>query len=146
MFLQIKPTFQKRSLIFQNLLIFILSVNENYLSVQFCEGETLLNHTGIIYRISCKYCTSFYTEEPSRTGLLRIQDHKRNYKDGELKSELLFHALDTDHTLDFENIDVLASRITNLSKQLCLECWHTGSQSQPLYEAKPIPAEYKVFM
>ena len=47
---------------------------------------------------------------------------------------------------DFVNIDVLPSAITNSYQSLFLERWHIGSQSQPLNEAKPIPAEHKVLM
>ena len=84
--------------------------------------------------------------ETDRTGLLRIKVLKRNYENGELKSELVCHAFDTDHSPDFENIDLLMSYIANLRQRLFLKGWHTGSQSQPLNEIKPVPAVYKVPM
>ena len=80
------------------------------------------------------------------TGFLRIQEHKRNYKSGELKSKPVCHAFDTDHTPDFEDIDVLASAVTNLHQWLFLEDWYTGKQSQPYNEAKPVPTEIEVLM
>ena len=65
--------------------------------------------------------------ETGRTGLLRIQDHKQNYKNGELKSKLVCHALDTDHTPEFENIDVLASGI--MVQIFTNDCfWRVGIQ------------------
>ena len=52
--------------------------------------------------------TLVFIEETWRIGLLRIQDHKWNYKNGELKSKLVCHVLDTNHVPDFETIDVLS--------------------------------------
>ena len=62
--------------------------------------STLLNPNCIDYR-NYKVCVCVYTGKNDRTEILRIQEYKRNYKNGELKPKLVCHAPDTDHTPDF---------------------------------------------
>ena len=56
---------------------------------------------------------------------LTIQDFKTKKKlikiKKKLKSNLIFHALDTDHDPDFETFGVLTSSVTNLCQRLFLE-------------------------
>ena len=56
------------------------------------------------------------------------QGYKRNYKNGELKSKLVYSALVTDHTSDFAKIEILTPSIINLRQRLLLEGMYTGSQ------------------
>ena len=49
-----------------------------------------------------------YIGEAGRTGTIRIKEHKRAFKSGDLKSKLICHALETDHEHDFEMVKVLA--------------------------------------
>ena len=43
----------------------------------------------------------FILGKTGRTGILIIQNHKENYKNGELKTKFVCEALGTDHTPNF---------------------------------------------
>ena len=86
-------------------------------------------------------CTSGKT---GRTGTIRLKDHKRPFKTGDMRSKLVHHALETDHVPNFGKTTVLAAGIKNYESRVLLEGIFTKLQPAPLNEAMTWPSEYSI--
>ena len=67
------------------------------------------------------------------------------FKSGDLRSKLVYHALETDHVPNFETVKELASGVNLYKSRIFLEGIYTKLQLAPLNEAVTIPSVYTVF-
>ena len=65
-----------------------------------------LEKSNVVYEINCKDCDYKYVGETKRNVKYRIKQHKNDEKQGGLKSNVAFHHLDKNHTIDYDNIDI----------------------------------------
>lgn len=66
----------------------------------------ILQNAGIVCSIACKDWDSVYIGETRRSYYIRLEEHKRAYKSGNLH-----HSVDTDHIPDFEGMKYLNSSL-----------------------------------
>ena len=85
-----------------------------------------------------------YISETGRIGTNRIKEHKRAFKTSDLRSKLVYHALETNHVSNFEMVKVLASGVSLYESRIFLEGVYTKLQPAPLNEAMTIPSEYTI--
>ena len=86
-----------------------------------------------------------YIGETSRTGTIRIKEHKRAVNSGDVKCKLVCHALETNHAPNFDKVKILASGINIYDSRMFLEDVFTKLQPAPLNEARTVPFEYTIF-
>ena len=86
-----------------------------------------------------------YIGETGRTGTIRIEEHKRAVKSGDLKSKFLCHALETDHLPHFEMVEVVASGVNFYKSRIFLEGVYTKLQPALLNEERTVSSEYSIF-
>ena len=99
----------------------------------------------MVHCIPFRDCDSICIGETSRIGTIRIKKHKRAFNSGDIKSKLVFHALETDHVPNFDKVKVLASGVNIYHSRMFLEGVFTKLQPAPLNEARTMPSEYTIF-
>ena len=83
-----------------------------------------------------------YVGETGRTGTIRIKEHNRAFKAGDLRYKLIYHALETDQMPNFEMVKVLTSGVSLYESRVFLEGVYTELQPAFLSEAMTISSEY----
>jgi hypothetical protein len=62
---------------------------------------------GVIYKVDCSRCDGFYIGETGRPLNVRIDEHEKSAKEGNLKSALSEHQLNEGYKIDFESTKVI---------------------------------------
>ena len=66
-----------------------------------------MDKIGVVYRISCKDCTSVYIGQTSTTLKKRYCEHSTNIKNADERPVVAMHSVDNKHLFDFGNIATL---------------------------------------
>ena len=66
-----------------------------------------LDKCGVVYNIDCGGCSKCYIGETGRPLKTRLKEHVKSVKEGDCKSALSQHNLDTGHKVDFDSIKVI---------------------------------------
>ena len=61
---------------------------------------------GVVYSINCSDCPKAYIGETGRPIKVRLKEHIKSPKEGDLKSALSQHQLETGHKVNFEEVKV----------------------------------------
>ena len=60
-----------------------------------------------VYSMSCKDCDSRYFGETGRKLNIRLEEHKRDCRQGAQYSAVARHSLDQDHRIDWNNANII---------------------------------------
>ena len=67
----------------------------------------MLDKCGVIYNIECGSCSENYIGETGRSLKVRLKEHQKSARDGDYKSALSQHQLETGHQIDFDSLSVV---------------------------------------
>ena len=101
------------------------------------------NNVNIVYQINCNDCNASYVGQTSWRLNVRSNEHAKKYNDKDQNSELVTHTKDNNHTIDFENIKILDTKINN-AKRLFTEALFIHTQKNyknKQYEIDRLPNE-----
>ena len=79
----------------------------------------------VVYKISCADCPWSYVGETGRCFETRRKEHMRNVKSYARGSNIAKHAWSANHSIDFNNSQVIDKGSSRIRKTL--ESWHTAS-------------------
>ena len=82
--------------------------------------NTPCSDTGVVYRINCKDCDSFYIGQSGKSLNTRIKQHKYSIKTAQLSNALFVHLNNNNHGIDFGNSKVI-SKIKNINNRYIVE-------------------------
>ena len=77
---------------------------------------------------------------------MRLNEHRKVYRKGDLSSKRVMHFLETVHMPDFDNLQILALNFANYISRIFLEGWFTGLENFALNHACVVLPEYTVFL
>ena len=67
----------------------------------------------VVYLIRCAGCDDFYIGKTARCLTRRILEHKKGIGNEEMKSALYKHHMETGHTINYDEIKILAKAATD---------------------------------
>ena len=83
------------------------------------------NRQGAVYKIKCCDCPATYVGETGRNLNTRLTEHRRATKNGDNKTNIAEHHLQTDHRIDWDSAECI-SFSTEYYQRLTLESWFTN--------------------
>ena len=83
---------------------------------------SIMDRNNIVYKIDCNDCNSCYIGQSSRYLKIRVNEHKRDCKNKNEKSALGEHTIDTDHSFNFDKVQILDIE-NNKYKRLFQKCF-----------------------
>ena len=87
------------------------------------DPTSLLDHSGVVYKICCSVCDACYIGQTGRTLTQRLKEHQRSVKNNDTQSSALAeHSSQTGHRIDWDGVSVLG-RQPNLRQRCLLESW-----------------------
>ena len=85
----------------------------------------------------------FYIGETGRNLNVRLTEHKRATKNGDVNNHIAEHHLHTNHRIDWDSAECVTYS-TDYYKRLTLESWFTNLEQTPLNRCQQLrPAAYK---
>ena len=97
---------------------------------------------GAVYKIKCCDCQASYIGETGRNLNIRLTEHKRATKNGDVNNHIAEHHLHTNHRIDWDSAECVTYSTDNY-KRLTLESWFTNLEQTPLNRCQQLPAAYK---
>ena len=97
---------------------------------------------GAVYKIKCCDCQASYIGETGRNLNIRLTEHKRATKNGDVNNHIAEHHLHTNHRIDWDSAECVTYS-TDYYKRLTLESWFTNLEQTPLNRCQQLPAAYK---
>ena len=97
---------------------------------------------GEVYKIKCCDCQATYIGETGRTLNVRLTEHKRATRNGDINNHIADHYLQTNHRIDWDSAECITYS-TNYYQRLTLESWFTNLEQTALNRCLQIPAPYK---
>ena len=82
---------------------------------------------GAVYKIKCCNCQASYIGETGRNVSMRLTEHKRGTRNGDVNNHIAEHHLKTKHQIDYY-------------QRLTLERWFTILEQTPLNRSQQLPA------
>ena len=64
--------------------------------------------TGVVYKINCKDCDSFYIGQTGKFLKIRIKQHKYSIKPAQFYNVILVHLNNNNHNIDFDNSQTIS--------------------------------------
>ncbi|KAJ8980862.1 hypothetical protein NQ317_008921 [Molorchus minor] len=117
---QIQKNFSK----FPNIkLAFKNTLNLKTLFAKLKDKDNILNSSNMIYCMTCLDCDKKYIGQSCRKLKDRITAHKSDIRNNKQSCTLARHAVDHNHSIDYENVKILDTE-SNLHKRLFLEMAH----------------------
>ena len=92
---------------------------------------------GAVYEIKCCDC-----QATGRNLNVRLTEHKRATKNGDINNHIAEHHLQTNHRIDWDSAKCI-TYCTNYYERLTLESWFTNLEQTPLNRSVQLPAPYK---
>ena len=97
---------------------------------------------GAVYKIKCCDCQATYIGETGRNLNVRLTEHKRATRNGDINNHIAEHHLQTNHRIDWDSAECITYS-TNYYQRLNLESWFTSLEQTPLNRCLQLPAPYK---
>ena len=82
-----------------------------------------------------------YIGETGRNLNVRLTEHKRATRNGDINNHIAGHHLQTNHRIDWDSECITYS--TNYYQRLTLESWFTDLEQTPLNRCLQLPPPYK---
>ena len=98
----------------------------------------------VVYKISCADCPWSYVGETGRCFETRRKEHVRNVKSYARGSNIAKHAWSANHSIDFNNSQVIDKGSSRIRKTL--ESWHTASIDHADNNSRPLPNQYSILL
>ena len=98
----------------------------------------------VIYKIYCADCPWSYVGETGRSFETRRKEHMRNVKSYARGSNIAKHAWSANHSIDFNNSQVIDKGSSRIRKTL--ESWHTASIDHADNNSRPLPNQYSILL
>ena len=73
---------------------------------------------GVVYQIPCSSCPAVYTGETGRTLKVRMAEHKRAVRMGDVNNGLAVHSLKTGHPIEWSQARVVERKRTGTEEEL----------------------------
>ena len=83
-----------------------------------------------------------YIGETGRNLNVRLTEHKRATRNGDINNHIAEHHLQTNHRIDWDSAKCI-TYCTNYYQRLTLESWFTNLEQTPLNRCLQLPAPYK---
>ncbi len=90
-----------------------------------------MNQSNIVYRINCMQCDKSYIGETGRSLKTRLSEHVRATKYKDSNYATFSHSLETGHSMDFENVEVV-DKGKSYNHRLHLEAAYIATNKQGL--------------
>ena len=97
---------------------------------------------GAVYKIKCCDCQATYIGETGRNLNVRLTEHRRATRNGDLNNNIAEHHLQTNHRIDWDSAECVTYS-TNYYQRIVLESWFTNLEQTPLNRCLQLPAPYK---
>ena len=97
---------------------------------------------GAVYKIKCCGCQASYIGETGRNLNIRLTEHKRATKNGDVNNHIAERHSHTNHRIDWDSAKCVTYS-TDYYKRLTLESWFTTLEQTPLNRCQQLPAAYK---
>ena len=97
---------------------------------------------GAVYKIKCCDCQATYIGETGRNLNVRLTEHKRATRNGDINNHIAEHHLQTNHRIDWDSAKCI-TYCKNYYQRLTLESWFTNLEQTPLNRCLQLPAPYK---
>jgi hypothetical protein len=97
-------------------------------------ARSLMDKNNVVYRVNCNDCTSTYTGNTKRKLAQRLGEHKKALEKNYIQSHIAEHALENNHSIDWDNVEVLQNE-NNYMKRYFLEKFEIEKQK---YNNKPV--------
>ena len=89
---------------------------------------------GAVYKIKCCDCQATYIGETGRNLNVRLTEHKRARRNGDINNHIAEHHLKTNHRIDWDSF-IPAECVTysmDYFQRITLESWFTNLEQTPL--------------
>ena len=97
---------------------------------------------GAVYKIKYSDCQATYIGETDGNLTMRLNEHERATKKGDLKNNIAEHHLKTSHTIDWDSTTCLTYS-TDYHQRITLESWFTNLEQTAPNRCQPFVAPYK---
>ena len=97
---------------------------------------------GAVYKIKCCDCQATYIGETRRNLNVRLTEHKRATRNGDINNHIAEHHLKTNHRMDWDSAECVTYS-TDYYQRITLESWFTNLEQTPLNRCQQLPAPYK---
>ena len=97
---------------------------------------------GAVYKIKCCDCQATYIGETGRNLNVRLTEHKRATRNGDINNHIAEHHLKTNHRIDWDSAECVTYS-TDYYQRITLESWFTKLEQTPLNRCQQLPAPYK---
>ena len=98
----------------------------------------------VVYKIPYGSCPWSYIGETKRSFSTRRKEHIRNTRQCAKGSNLAKHAWTFDHTIDFNNAEIIDKGNSRIRKTL--ESWHTAKTVEADNNSCPLPGQYNILL
>jgi len=98
----------------------------------------------VVYKIPCGSCPSSYIGETKRSLSTRRKERIRNTKQCTKGSNVAKHAWTLDHTIDFNNAEIIDKGNDRIRKTL--ESWHTAKTAEADNISCSLPGQYNILL
>ena len=89
------------------------------------------NSQGAVYKIKCCDCQATYIGETGRNLYIRLTEHKRMTRNGDINNYYVEHHLRTNHRIDWDSAKCVTVW-TTINESLHVESWFTNLEQTPL--------------
>ena len=90
--------------------------------------------------VKCPLAT--YIGETGRNLNVRLTEHKRTTRNGDINNHIAEHHLKTNHRIDWDSAECVTYS-TDYYQRITLESWFTNLEQTPLNRCQQLPAPYK---
>ena len=97
---------------------------------------------GAVYKIKCCDCQATYIGETGRNLNVRLTEHKRATRNGDINNHIAEHHLKTNHRIDLDSAECVTYS-TDYYQRITLESWFTNLEQTPLNRCQQLPAPCK---
>ena len=97
---------------------------------------------GAVCKIKRCDCQATYIGETGRNLNVRLTEHRRATRNGDLNNNIAEHHLQTNHRIDWDSAECVTYS-TNYYQRIVLESWFTNLEQTPLNRCLQLPAPYK---
>ena len=103
--------------------------------------------SGVVYQVGYQDCPATYVWQTARALSQRLKEHKSALTNGHPeKSAIAEHAMDTGHTIDWDNAQIMALML-KFYQRITLETWYMRSQPHGLNrEEGVLPSVYNTLI
>jgi len=98
----------------------------------------------VVHKIPCVSCPWSYIGETKRSFSTRRKEHIRNTKQCAKGSNVAKHAWTFDHTIDFNNAEIIDKGNSRIRKTL--ESWHTAKTVEADDNSCPLAGQYNILL